>query len=221
MQNYISKMNRKPDAYLFLCLICLLLGSCSEHQNVAFAPIFDGKTFAGWEGPKDFFRIEAGAMVAGSLNTPIPLNQFLCTEKSYEDFDLTMQVKFTSRENNGGIQFRSQRIPNHHEVAGYQADVGSTSAGFVWGGLYDESRRNKFLKQPDPEVLEKALKPDAWNEYRIRCKGPKVQFWLNGIRVLEYQEADPEISRSGVICVQIHSGVSAEAWYKDIRIKEI
>ena len=29
--------------------------------------LFDGKTFAGWEGNNDVFRIEDGAIVGGSL----------------------------------------------------------------------------------------------------------------------------------------------------------
>jgi hypothetical protein len=45
---------------------------------------------------------------------------------------------------NGGVQFRSQRVPNHFEVSGYQADLGE---GY-WGALYDESRRNKVLVMP-------------------------------------------------------------------------
>ncbi|MEJ7708941.1 MAG: hypothetical protein WKF84_03590 [Pyrinomonadaceae bacterium] len=42
------------------------------------------------------------------------------------------------------MQFRSQRIPNNHEVIGYQADLGD---GW-WGSLYDESRRNKTSPNP-------------------------------------------------------------------------
>ena len=41
------------------------------------------------------------------------------------------------------MQFRTKRIPKHHEVIGYQADIGQ---GY-WGALYDESRRNKVLGQ--------------------------------------------------------------------------
>ena len=31
--------------------------------------IFDGKTFKGWEGNMEYFRIEQGAVVAGNLKT--------------------------------------------------------------------------------------------------------------------------------------------------------
>jgi hypothetical protein len=132
-----------------------------------------------------------------------------------------MKVRFTSRENNAGIQFRTSRIPDHHEVIGYQADVGFLGAHPIWGSLYDESRRNRFLAEPPAEKVLEVLKPEGWNDYRIRCVGPHIQFWLNGTLVMEYEEEDDSVARSGVICVQIHSGAPAEAWYRDMLIKEL
>ena len=206
--------------FLFLSIFLLFLG-CSQFRETGYETLFDGETFSGWEGDKDFFRIEEGAIVAGSLDRKIPKNQFLCTEQSYDDFELRMKVKFTSRENNAGIQFRTSRIPDHHEVIGYQADVGFLPNRPIWGSLYDESRRKKFLVEPAAEKVLEVLKPDDWNDYRIRCEGPHIQFWLNGEPIMEYLEEEEGIARSGVICVQIHSGVPAEAWYKNLEIKRL
>ncbi|MDH3243462.1 MAG: DUF1080 domain-containing protein, partial [Saprospiraceae bacterium] len=74
---------------------------CTEQTSTSFQPLFDGKTFKGWEGDKEFFRIQDGSIVAGALNRGIPKNQFLCTEKVYENFELHLKVKFISTENNG------------------------------------------------------------------------------------------------------------------------
>lgn len=197
-----------------------LLVACKTKDATSYQAIFDGKTFEGWEGSKDFFRIEEGAIVAGALDREIPKNQFLCTEKRYQDFELSLKVKFTSKENNAGIQFRTERIPDHHEVIGYQADVGFIKETPIWASLYDESRRKKFLKEANHEEVLKALHVEGWNDYRILCKGAEIKFWINGSLLLDYTEEDSSIPQSGVICVQIHSGVPAEAWYKDIRIRE-
>lgn len=206
---------------LYLCLFALLFSSCDNEDHSDFVRIFDGESWAGWEGSKDFFRLENGAIVAGTLNSTIPLNQFLCTEQEYENFELRMKVKFTSRENNAGIQFRSRRIPNNHEVIGYQADVGFLPDRPVWGSLYDESRRKRFLIEASADEVLAALEPEGWNDYRIFCKDNEIKFWLNDHLILEYQEKEPDIAQQGAICVQIHSGPPAEAWYKDIEIREL
>ncbi|PHN06538.1 3-keto-disaccharide hydrolase [Flavilitoribacter nigricans] len=209
----------KYPHYALLFLLFAL--ACGQEDQSAFTPLFDGTSWQGWEGAKDFFRIEDGAIVAGSAERNIPMNQFLCTEREYEDFELRMKVKFTSRENNAGIQFRSRRIPNDHEVIGYQADVGFLPDRPVWGSLYDESRRKRFLIEASPAAVEAALDAEGWNDYRIYCRGPEIKFWLNDQLVLEYEETEADIARTGSICVQIHGGPAAEAWYKDIEIRTL
>ncbi|MCA9200112.1 MAG: DUF1080 domain-containing protein [Planctomycetales bacterium] len=178
--------------------------------------LFDGKTFDGWEGNLDVFRIEDSAIVGGSLDGPVARNEFLCTKQEYGDFELTLKVKVLGEGANAGIQIRTKRIPDHHEVSGYQADVG---AGW-WGKLYDESRRNKVLASHDKNESE-LVKTDDWNDYKIRCQGNRIQLWLNGVQTVDYQEEDADIATSGVIAVQIHGGPPSEAWYKDIEIREL
>ncbi|MBI3463096.1 MAG: DUF1080 domain-containing protein, partial [Planctomycetes bacterium] len=118
---------------------------------------------------------------------------------------------------NAGVQIRSRRIPNHHEMIGYQADLG---AGW-WGCLYDESRRRKVLARPNEEELAKVLKPDDWNDYVIRCQGRRIQLWINGQQTVDYTEPDETIEQTGLVGVQIHAGPPSEAWYKDIVIKKL
>jgi Domain of Unknown Function (DUF1080) len=178
-------------------------------------------TFNGWEGDtQTTWRIEDGAFTAGSVDKNQPRNEFLCTKKEFGDFDLTLQWKLTGTVGfvNGGVQFRTQRIPGHHEVSGYQADLG---AGYD-GALYDESRRNKMLAKPAKEVLEKAQKPlGEWNTYRIRAEGPRIQIWLNGVQTVDYTEEQKDIPRTGVIAVQIHGDANSQVWYKEITIEEL
>lgn len=194
------------------------LPTSSELDMIA---LFDGKSFAAWEGPEEFFRIEDGAIIAGSLEKEIPTNLFMCTEKEYGDFEMSLKVKFQPYKNNGGIQIRSQRIPNHHEVIGYQVDVGYAGDMPVWASLYDESRRNKFIAEAPADRVAALLKKDDFNDYRIRCEGPTVKVWFNEEQLIDYTEADTSIARKGIICVQIHGGSPAEASYKDIMIREL
>lgn len=186
-----------------------------------FEWLFDGRTFEGWEGNFDWFRIESGAIVAGSIERDIPHNEFLCTRPSFKNFELKLQVKLEGKGDNAGVQFRTVRLPNSTEVSGYQCDVGNAWGRPVWGGLYDESRRNKMLAEGDPKKLAEALRPGTWNELMVRAIGDHVQIWLNGTLTIEYTETDPNIAREGIIALQIHSGPPTEAWYRHIRLRDI
>ena len=180
--------------------------------------IFDGKTLAGWEGNREMFRVQDGAIVGGTLDRKIARNEFLCTTKTYGDFELRLNVKLAGGEAaNAGVQFRTRRIPNDHEVIGYQADMGT---GW-WGALYDESRRKKVLQGPDQQKMKGVIRAADWNDYVIRAEGPHIQLSLNGVKTVDYTEKDPGIEPAGLVCVQIHSGPPSEAWYKDITIAEL
>jgi hypothetical protein len=182
--------------------------------------LFDGKTLSGWEGDTEkTWKVEDGAIVGGSLETTVPRNEFLCTTKTFGDFELKVTFKLLGdkAKANAGVQFRTKRIPNHHEVIGYQADVGQE----YWGALYDESRRNKVLAKPTKEVIEKLVKFEDWNEYVIRCEGPRIRLWLNGTLTVDFTEEDDKIERTGIIGLQIHGGAKAKAYYKNITIEEL
>jgi len=179
--------------------------------------LFDGRTFDGWEGNQEWFRIEDGAIVGGSLTRQIPRNEFLCPTREYANFELRLKVKLIDDKGNAGVQFRSQRIPNHHEMIGYQADVVAGN----WGSLYDESRRRTFLAKPDPEDVAKVLKPGDWNEYVIRCEGKRIRLWLNGRQTVDYTEAEEGIPQTGLIGLQTHAGPPSEVWYKDLELVEL
>jgi hypothetical protein len=200
-----------------------LVGGWRVHDGWAadveegFVSLFDGQTFRGWEGNRDVFRIEDGAIVGGNLKERIPRNEFLCTEKEFGDFELRLQFKLLGEGANAGVQIRSRRVPNHHEMIGYQADLGE---GW-WGCLYDESRRRKVLAGPPPEERSKAVKANEWNDYRILCRGDRIQLWINGQMTVDYTEPDASLEQRGVIGLQIHSGPPCEAWYKNLRIREL
>ncbi len=202
-----------------LTLLATLLFAALAHA--ANTPLFDGKTFAGWEGDTtSTWRIENGALVAGSLEKAQAKNDFLATTREFANFELTLKWRLEGTKGfvNGGVQFRTKRIPGSHEVSGYQADLG---AGYD-GALYDESRRNKILARPSAEVLANARKPlGEWNDYRIRAEGPRIQIWLNGVQTVDFTETDSGIDTSGIIAVQIHGNATSVVAYRDLALTEL
>ena len=196
----------------------------SDKLEEGFVSLFDGKTLAGWEGNEKIFRVREGVIVAGSTKQKIKQNEFLCTTKKYGDFELRLEARLLGEGRNAGIQFRSERIPNHHEVKGFQCDIGEIGANpghVIWGALYDESRRRKFLVEPDQQKLRSVVKVDGWNKFVIRCQGPRIQIWVNGLAAIDYREQEDGIAATGIIGLQIHGGPPAEAFYRRIRIKTL
>lgn len=205
-------------------------------DDEGFVSLFDGRTLKGWSGGNlKYFRVEDGAIVAGTMKAKIPNNEFLTFEKAFRDFELRLKAKLVGEGGNAGIQIRSRRptkaeiestdkqtrLPAH-EMVGYQVDMGKAWDSIWWGKLYDESRRRKVLAGPyDEQQLEKLTKWDDWNDYRIWAKGDRIKIWLNGTQTVDYQEQEKGIAREGLIGLQIHGGPPSEASYKDIRIKDL
>ncbi|WP_038170779.1 PVC-type heme-binding CxxCH protein [Verrucomicrobium sp. BvORR106] len=191
---------------------------CASPLFAAPVPIFDGKTFDGWEGETaKVWRITDGTIVGGSMEGN-PQNEFLTTKKSYKNFTLQLEYKLDGTEGfvNGGVQFRSKRIPNPpNEMSGFQADIG---AGYT-GCLYDESRRKKMMATADKALITSTEKPGEWNKYEIRAEGPRIRIFLNGKLTIDYVEREAGIESDGVIALQIHGNCKAVIAFRDIKLE--
>jgi hypothetical protein len=187
------------------------------------APIrlFDGRSFAGWNGDVEHvWRIEKEAIVAGDPHRPAARNEFLATDREFENFELRYEYRIDAVDKpNAGVQFRSRRIPDHHEVIGYQADIGPG----ITGSLYDESRRRTFLATAPERLQSDALAraSDGWNACVVRCEGPRIQIMINGIQTVDYTETDPNVPRRGMIALQIHGAMVGTIRYRNIVVAEL
>jgi hypothetical protein len=199
----------------------LVLGLSPALENCAGEgiAIFDGKTLNGWEGNTNNWRVDNGAIVAGSLERRQPHNEFLATTREFGNFDLQLQYKVEGSNGfvNGGVQFWSRRVPNDFEVSGFQADLGADTDG----NLYDESRRNRNLVAATKQAREKALRPGDWNNYRIHAEGSHIELWLNGVKTVDYTETDASVPRRGIFALQIHGGAYTKVQYRNLVLEEL
>jgi Domain of Unknown Function (DUF1080) len=205
---------------LSMGLLFAVNANAQAQQKQKAISLFDGKTFAGWEGDTaNTWHIVGNALVGGSLTETVPHNEFLSTKESYGDFELWMEFKLVGTGFvNAGVQFHSERLKEPaYEMIGYQADLG---AGF-WASLYDESRRNVTIVNPDSVLIKKILKPNAWNSYKIKSAGRKIIIWLNGVQTVDYNEPDEKIIHTGKIALQVHGGGKVTAAYRNIKIVKL
>ena len=123
--------------FLSAALLFAVLTNVLAQATQKATSLFDGKTFSGWEGDTiNTWRIINKSLMGGSLTQTVPHNEFIATNETFGDFELTLEFKITGTGFvNAGVQFHSERSKNPaYEMIGYQADLG---AGY-WASLYDE-----------------------------------------------------------------------------------
>ena len=119
-------------------------------------------------------------------------------------------------DGNSGIQFRTQRIPNSHELSGYQADA----AVSLWGSLYDESRRARTLGAPKEDFFD-GFDDGAWHMYQISAEGRRIRFELDGVQTETTRNTSQAFRRpAAIIGLQIHAWPHpTEVWFANLAIK--
>jgi len=157
---------KKIFPFVLLMLGIPLLSMASQNGWTA---LFDGKTLKGWnqKGGQAKYAVENGEIVGTTVaNTP---NSFLCTNETYGDFILELQLKVEDNMNSG-VQFRSLSLPEYQNgrVHGYQMEVDPTPRAWS-GGIYDEGRRDWLYIPNINPAGKKAFRTSEWNTYRIEA----------------------------------------------------
>lgn len=165
--------------------------------------LFNGTNLDGWvrRGGQAVYTAEDGCIVGRSA--PHQPNTFLCTSRTYRDFDLELDFKVDPQANSG-VQIRSEvRSEKGHEIVfGYQVEIDPSPRAFT-GGLYDEARRGWLVDLKDKPEAQAAFHQGQWNHLRIVARGDTFNTWLNGVPVVkDFRDAT---TREGFIGLQVHS----------------
>ncbi len=190
------------------------LPAAGDSKQDAF---FNGKNLDGWDGLSQFWSVKDGAIVGSTHPDGGKFNTFLCSKKSYRDFELHFQVRLVGQgwTGNSGVQIRSAVFDlEHMAVRGPQCDMGDV----YWGSLYGEHFGGMMKAAPE-DVVKKVLKPTEFNDYSIQCVGKHVTIKLNGETTID--EDFDKLPDQGLIGWQLHAGPPMEVTFKDIEFKEL
>ena len=194
-------------------LLSIILFLCFQGLTLAQTePIFNGEDLTGWTiyGTEKWY-VENGNLVCES--GPDKKYGYLGTEKEYGNFELTLEFK-QGADGNSGVFFRSSIEGT--KITGWQAEV--APPGSNTGGIYESYGRGWLIK-PDPE-LDKYLKFGEWNTMKIRVEGDLVETWLNGKKMITFE--DEKIGKAkGIIALQIHSGGGIKVQWRNLNIRII
>lgn len=232
----------KPTAIFsrtaFLTLALCSLSPVFAEDEPGFESLFNGKELTNWDGNPDFWSVEEGAITGRTTKEkPTKGNTFIIWRGGeLADFELRLKYKIVG--GNSGIQYRSED-KGDWVVGGYQGDfeAGTTYSGIVYeekgrGILAQRGQRTTIHNAGDKHSVEvvgsigdsneiqKVIKAEDWNDYKIIARGNQLTHVINGRVTTELTDLDaPRRSAKGILALQLHAGPPMVVQFKDIRIK--
>lgn len=201
-------------------------------KNAGFAPLFDGESLKGWK------HNEATKTNWAAINSILKHNgkpgktKDLWTEKSYKDFTLVFDWRWSGRgpekmrpliqpdgsekgsemieEFDSGIYLRGN---SKSQVNLWNWSVGS---GEVYG--YRKDRKMPAEVRTGVTPVAKADRPiGEWNRMMITLQGDKLDVQLNGKKVINSAQL-PDLSPEGPLALQHHGSAIdfANLWIKEL-----
>jgi hypothetical protein len=214
---------------LGISLVAAMNPSPTE-QAGEWRSLFDGKTLSGWRGysqPQALngWKVEDGALVRFSKGGDI------VTADEFGDFELSLEWK-VAPGGNSGIFYRAQDGAKEiwHQAPEYQI---LDNKGHKDGQDPLTSTASCYaLYAPSKDASKPA---GEWNETRIIARGSRVEHWLNGAKVVEFDTTSEDWKKrvaaskfkvypgfgeqqKGRIGLQDHGDVVS---YRNIRIREL
>ena len=209
----------KLKQLLVLCAAVIFINSAFlANKDIGYTvtkksiKLFNVKDLTGWKinGTEKWY-VDKGELICES--GPDKKYGYLTTDKFYKNFDLSLQFKQESN-GNSGVFFRS--TVDGTKVSGWQVEVAPPNHDT--GGVYESYGRNWLVQIP--EEKEGFLKMGEWNTLRIRVNGPKVQTWLNGHAMVDFD--DEKIGAgNGSIALQIHDGGGIKVRWKNLILEQL
>lgn len=193
-------------------------------EDAGFAVLFNGVNLDGWKTMQGtmIFEVKDGEIV-GTVGKGA--STFLCTEKIYQDFIFTCEMKW-HQDGNTGVQVRSRirHDPKRETVIGPQVemeDLAKKDRGWS-GGIYGQNCGSWFypLKAPEHRKLKDAIDRDGWNRVTVKVTGNVFKTWINGMPAANWVDAENEFP-NGFIGLQLHGGKTGIIHWRNLKILEL
>jgi hypothetical protein len=200
-----------------------------------FVCMFNGKDLSGWEGKPGWWHVEDGCLtVESTKDKPCDRCNYLMWRGGKPgDFELRAEYRLTGPGANSGIQFRSRELPDW-DTSGYQADM---EGGDQWSGclfehtrggvamrgqkvVIDKDGKKQVTSLDDPKELQKQIKKNEWNTYRVVARGSEITLEINGVVMCQATDNQAGLAaKDGVIALQMHPGPPMKAQFRNLRIR--
>ena len=191
-----------------------------------FTLLFDGKTTAGWRGFKTPAPDAGWKVKDGALTPDAKKSADLVTKGNYENFELDFDWKISPKGNSGVIY---HVIPVGDET--YESGPEYQILDNARGERPQQQAASLFALYPPSKDMTRPV--GAFNHSRLIVDHGRVQHWLNGMMVTEYDLGSADFKarvaaskfrqwpqyatgKSGAIALQCHGDDVA---FKNLKIK--
>jgi hypothetical protein len=220
---------------LGLITMTLLPGAAPQAED--WITLFDGRTLNGWRGydkpdaSTTRWTIDQGMLTvgpSGGQDTRGALD--LITVDTFDQFELAWEWRISEGGNSGVKYFvledREAAIGHEYQIIDDERHADAKIGPHrQTGSLYD------VLAATERPLVRRG----EFNQGRIVVTGRRVEHWLNGTRILQYELGSPALQaavdrskfkgidrfgkpQKGHILLQDHGD---RVWYRDIRIRRI
>ncbi|MDP4625615.1 MAG: DUF1080 domain-containing protein [Akkermansiaceae bacterium] len=207
----------------FYCLLLTQSFLLAEPSNEAVEPdikgseaieLISGNTLDGWTAPSERWSIADGVITGDTKGEKLSTPEWLYTQQKFSDFIFTAEVRLSGGSSaNSGIYFRAKPFTfewrktgaSYKAPSGYEYDAALDEKHN--GSLGDWYARPSLRIFPDPEIMKANFKKEDWNRMTIRAQGNRLEYWLNGAKIMDYVDQDPKRSHEGLIGLQIHDRI--------------
>lgn len=198
-------------------------------KGEGFIDVLEGGTLDAWDVPSDHWYLKENRIVGYTGEEKLEIPEWLYTKQSFSDFEFTCELKLTGdNRRNTGIYYRVNTFTfsskngkkSYKAPSGYEFDVAYHTLGRknYQGSLGDWYARPSLRIFPDQSIINQVYKSEEWNRLTIRARGNRLEYWINGVKVMDYIDQDPKASDKGVIGFQIHNGSVMKVEFRNIRV---
>jgi hypothetical protein len=149
--------------------------------------LFDGRTTTGWRGYMMDTMPDGWQVVDGAL-TRVARAGDIVTVGEYGDFELSLEWMISER-GNSGVFYRAVEGLEHIYYGAPEMQV-LDDAGHPDGRNEVTSAGSNFGLYPAPRGVVRPA--GQWNTARVVARGAHVEHWLNGQKVVEYEQGSVE-----------------------------
>jgi hypothetical protein len=241
----------KRMTLISLAALAIALPAFAESKPAAcpagdsdFAPIFDGKTLKGWHVSSKTGHGTGGKWVArdgaivGSQDKP-GNGGIVVTDEQYGDFEVSLDMG-NDFGPDSGLFLRStedgkayQALIDYHNDGNVMGVYGEGIGGWIARnyqmiGAPDNIRILDYPKFPAPFTPEewKTIWKKDWNHVEARITGnpPRMETWINGLKIMDWTDTEKRLPDRGHIALQVHGGgdfTKQFVRYRNIRVRRL